>query len=111
MSLKDSVSSSVTAVVAVLTLSGVGIGMYADLKSDLAVSNEKYIQLKEEAKALDQYDTFLQRQLEAQKDKLLKTEARQGGIEKTQARLERTMEDVLKELKIMNENLIRLEPK
>lgn len=95
-------------VVSCLMLGGVGIGMYADLKSDIAVGNSRYENIREEVKKLDAYDAFLQRQYEEQKERLLKTEANQEGIEKNQERIERTMEQLLEEVKRMNENLIKL---
>ncbi len=104
----ESKSGWVAAIVACLMLGGAGIGMYADLKSDIAVGNSKYESLKEDVGALDTYDAFLQRQYESQRERLIKTEARQEGIEKTQVRLERTMEQILAEMKTMNTTLAKL---
>lgn len=98
-----SVSVSYQAVGLLLTsllVCGGGVAAYVDVKSDIAVVETKLDAAK---------DT--QRQVDSNRESIVKTEARQEGIEKTQNRLERTMDEILKEMKLMNDNLIRLEPK
>lgn len=94
-----------------LIVGGGGVAAYVDVKSDIAVVETKIDASKETKKALSDYDFSLQRQVDSNRESIVKTEARQEGIEKTQNRLERTMDEILKEMKLMNDNLIRLEPK
>jgi uncharacterized protein (DUF3084 family) len=98
-----SVSVSYQAVGLLLTsllVCGGGVAAYVDVKSDIAVVETK-IDAAQDTK----------RQVDKNRESIVKTEARQEGIEKTQNRLERTMDEILKEMKLMNDNLIRLEPK
>ncbi len=83
-----------------LLVCGGGVAAYVDVKSDIAVVETKIDAVK---------DT--KQQVDKNRESIVKTEARQEGIEKTQNRLERTMDEILKEMKLMNDNLIRLEPK
>lgn len=98
-----SVSVSYQAVGLLLTsllVCGGGVAAYVDVKSDIAVVETK-LDAAQDTK----------RQVDKNRESIVKTEARQEGIEKTQNRLERTMDEILKEMKLMNDNLIRLEPK
>lgn len=98
-----SVSVSYQAVGLLLTsllVCGGGVAAYVDVKSDIAVVETK-VDAAQDTK----------RQVDKNRESIVKTEARQEGIEKTQNRLERTMDEILKEMKLMNDNLIRLEPK
>ena len=94
-----------------LVLLGGGIAAYVDVKSDIAVVETKLDQNKEDKAELDKYDSYLQKQVDSHGDRLLKTEAKQEGIEKTQDRLERTMDEILKEMRSMNDNIIILTEK
>jgi predicted nuclease with TOPRIM domain len=94
-----------------LVVIGGSIAAYVDVKSDIAVVETKLDQNKEDKKELDKYDSYLQKQLDEHGDRLLKTEAKQEGIEKTQDRLERTMDEILKEMRTMNDNIIILTEK
>lgn len=94
-----------------LVVIGGSIAAYVDVKSDIAVVETKLDQNKEDKKELDKYDSYLQKQLDEHGDRLLKTEAKQEGIEKTQDRLERTMDEILKEMRAMNDNIIILTEK
>jgi len=109
-----SVSVSYQAVGLLLTsllVCGGGVAAYVDVKSDIAVVETKLDAARDNKKELSNYDSSLQRQVDNNRESIVKTEARQEGIEKTQNRLERTMDEILKEMKLMNDNLIRLEPK
>lgn len=91
-----------------LLLLGGSIAAYVDVKGDIAKLQTEIVQSTKDRGELDTYDRFLQSQLREHGDRLLKSEAKQEGIEKTQERLERTMSDMLAEMKEMNENLIRM---
>lgn len=96
-----------TALTAIVVLGG-NVAAYVDVKSDVAVIETKLEQNKEDKGELDKYDSYLQKQVDSHNNRLLKTEAKQEGIEKTQDRLERTMTEILKEIRSMNDNLIRI---
>lgn len=105
---KQDYSGWITAVLSILILLGSGIAVYADIKADLAVVKEKAEATQKELASLDTYDAHLTSRQEELETRVVKFESRQEAIEKTQIRLESTMAQILAEMKIMNENIIRL---
>tara|TARA_B100001063_G_scaffold227047_1_gene237128 strand:+ start:11117 stop:11440 length:324 start_codon:yes stop_codon:yes gene_type:complete len=104
----DNKTGWISAVVACLVFASSGVGMYVDLKTDIAVGNTKYDAIKEDMEGLVTTDFLLKNKQEVIDDRLLKSEANVEGLEKTQDRLEGTMKEMLVELKTMNENIIKL---
>lgn len=98
----------VGAAVSGLLLMGGAVAAYVDVKSDIAVVETKLDEAKESKKELDDYDAILQRQVDDNRRGLIKTEAKQESIAKNQERFERTMEEMLKEMKKLNENVLLL---
>ena len=88
--------------VALLVLLGSGVAAYSDLKSEVAVLHTNVQGLKEDEEELDSYDIYLS------KERLTRTEAEQNSLRRTQEEIKFTMGELLKEMKQMNENIIRL---
>lgn len=101
-------SQWVGVVVASLMLSGASIAAYVDIKSDIAVIESRLISVKESETKLDEYDRFLQKQIDMASDNIIRIEAQQQYVVSTQVRLEQVMDKILVEMKSMNENVIRL---
>ena len=100
--------SWIGAAVSALLLLGGSIAAYVDIKSDIAILETKLGEAKESSKELDDYDAVLQRQVDDNRKGLIELDAKQGGITKDQERFERTLEEMLKEMKKLNENIILL---
>jgi len=78
-------------VVALLLLVGTGATAYSDLNSRLAVMNSK----------MGALDGVVER--------LVRTEAEQASMKATSDRIEQLTTEILKELKRLNDNMIRVE--
>lgn len=104
----DNRTGWISACIACLVFASSGVGMYVDLKTDIAVGNTKYEAVKEEMSKMATTDYVLRAKQEVIDDRLLKSEANVEGLEKTQDRLEGALKEVISELKEMNENLIKL---
>ena len=94
--------------VSMLLLLGGSVASYTSLKSEMAVLQEKAGAREDKDAELDSYDAYITSDIDKIKERLTRTEAAQEGIRKTQERLEFTMGEILKEMKKMNENIIRL---
>ena len=94
--------------IAFLVLVGSGTAAYTDVKSDVAVLNANVYALKEDGRELDNYDAFLSGGVDNIKERLTRTEAEQNSLRRTQEEIKFTMGELLKEMKQMNENIIRL---
>lgn len=94
--------------VALLVLLGSIATGYADVKSDVAVLNNKLESSKEKNKELDSYDAHLSNSLDGVKERLTRTESEQESIRRTQDEIRFTMNELLKEMRQMNENIIRM---
>ena len=105
----NNTSSWVGVGISALLLLGGSVAAYVDVKSDIAIVETKVDGVRESGKELDKYDAYLQRQVDANKNEIIKGETKQEGYEKNQERLERTMDAVLIELKKMNENIVKLQ--
>lgn len=95
--------------IALLVLLGSGVAAYTDLKSEVAVLHTNVQSLKEDDKELDSYDVYLSKGVDDIKERLTRTEAEQNSLRRTQEEIKFTMGELLKELKQMNENIIRLD--
>ena len=84
--------------VALLVLLGSGVAAYSDLKSEVAVLHTNVQGLKEDEEELDSYDIYLSKGIDNIKERLTRT----------QEEIKFTMGELLKEMKQMNENIIRL---
>ena len=96
------------ALVALLVLLGSGVAAYSDLKSEVAVLHTNVQGLKEDEEELDSYDIYLSKGIDNIKERLTRTEAEQNSLRRTQEEIKFTMGELLKEMKQMNENIIRL---
>lgn len=90
-----------------LLLSG-GVASYVSLKSEMAVLQEKVYTRELKDVELDEYDAYLTKDVDSLGDRTTRIEAVQEGIRKNQERIEFTMGQMLSELKMMNENIIKL---
>ena len=94
--------------VSILLLLGGGITSYSNLNSRMAVLQEKVSTRELKDLELDSYDAYLTKDADMVSDRITRVEAAQEGIRKTQERLEYMMGQILSEMKMMNENIIRL---
>jgi regulator of replication initiation timing len=101
-------SAWVGVLIALLVLLGSGVTAYTDVKSEVAVLYANVHSLKEGGKELDTYDALLSQGVDNIKERLTRTEAEQNSLRRTQEEIKFTMGELLKEMKQMNENIIRL---
>lgn len=102
------VASWVAATVAVLLLIGSGATAYSDLNSELASVLNSIETIERDVKDLDVYDAKLSENIDELDDRLIKSEAEQVGIKRTQDRIEATMKEMLQEIKGMREDIIKM---
>ena len=92
----------------ILLLLGGGVTSYSDLNSKMAVLQEKVKTRELKDIEMDGYDAYLTKDIDSLEDRTTRVEAAQEGIRKNQERIEFTMGQILSEMKLMNENIIRL---
>lgn len=101
-------SSWVSAVVALLILVGSGATAYSNLNSKLAGMGVAVEGNSQEIKELDNYDVHLTEKVDELKGDAIRTEAEMGSLQRATDKLDFTMGEMLKEMKRMNDNLIRM---
>jgi septal ring factor EnvC (AmiA/AmiB activator) len=94
--------------IALLVLLGSGTAAYSNVKSDIAVLNNKVEGVQEKDRELDSYDAHLSGDVGTLKDRLTRTEAEQQSIRRTQDEIKYALNELLKEIRQMNENMIRM---
>ena len=96
-----------TALSAVLLLGG-GATAYSDLNSDITRVTVVVEGNTVDIKDLDIYDIHLTEKLDTLKGNSIRTETEMSNLQRTTEKLEFTMSELLKEMKRMNDNLIRM---
>ena len=98
----------IAAVVAVLLLIGSGATAYSNINSRVLENTVRSERSVEDFRELDRYDVYLQGEVDELKGDAIRTEAEVGSLRRNTDKLEFTMGEILKEMKRMNENLIRM---
>ena len=101
-------ASWVAAVVSVLLLVGSGSTAYSNLNSSILEMQTRDIATQRQLDKLDEYDARISEDVDELGDRMIRSESEQASIKRTQERIEFTMNEMLKEMKQMNENIIRL---
>lgn len=101
-------ASWIAAVVASLILVGGGATAYSDLNSKVLENTVLGKRSAEDIKELDRYDIHLEDEIDKLKGDAIRTDAEMDSLQRNTDRLEFTMGEILKEMKRMNENLIRM---
>lgn len=101
-------ASWIAAVVSLLLLIGSGATAYSNLNSKIAENTIREQSLEKKVEDLDEYDARLSEELDDLNDRMIRSESNQESIRRTQERIEFTMNEMLKEMKQMNENIIRM---
>tara|TARA_R110000772_G_scaffold129472_1_gene237583 strand:- start:5922 stop:6260 length:339 start_codon:yes stop_codon:yes gene_type:complete len=102
-------ASWVAAVVSVLILVGGGATAYSDLNASILEMQTRDIATQKQLGKLDEYDARISENVDELGDRMIRSESEQVSIKRTQERIEFTMNEMLKEMKQMNENIIRLD--
>ncbi len=105
----------ISAVVSVLVIAGTGFGVYAGIAKKLAeqevsmaIRHERYI---ERLDGLDSYQGFLQQQVDKNKESVIRLEERVNTVQTGQNALSTSVNDLAKEIRVMNQNLTILTTK
>lgn len=101
-------ASWVAATVSLLLLVGSGATAYSNLNSKLQDALTRVEMLEKEDVSLDEYDAKLSEDVDDLNDRMIRSESEQASIKRTQDRIEHTMSEMLKELKGMREDIIRM---
>lgn len=101
-------TSWIAAGVSLLLLAGGGATAYSDLHSDLAKIKVIIERNKDDITELDRYDIHLTENIDTLKGKSIRTESDMTNLQRTTEKLEATSKEMLKELRRMNDNLIRM---
>lgn len=108
MAVESSVPKWISAIVAVLILLGSGATAYSSLSSKMTALEVENERLKEDYRKLDEYDVHLEGEIDKLKGDAIRMEAEMGSVKAATSKMEFTMSEMLKEMKRMNENIIRM---
>ena len=95
-------------IIAGLLLVGAFTSVYSELNSRVLGNTVTVQRSVSDIKTLDVYDEYLEGELSNLKGDIIRTESSMRNLQRTTDKLEGTMGEILKEIKHMNENLIRL---
>lgn len=101
-------TSWLASIIAALILIGGMATAYSDLNSKVLENTVLSRLSSEDIKYLDRYGVHLSGEINKLKGDAIRTDSEMGGLQRTTDRLEFTMKEILKEMKRMNENLIRM---
>lgn len=101
-------ASWVAAIVSVLILVGGGATAYSDLNTGLTKVNGLAERNREDIQELDRYDVHLTESVDTLKGNSIRTQTEMSNLQRTTEKLDFTMGELLKEMKRMNDNLIRM---
>lgn len=99
----------VSAVVGVVALAGVGVGGYVGLSNLTAELNAKDMVRDKQIDDLDKYQTFLQQQVDTNRDNVTVLKVKTDTIEKGQEKFADSVDSLAKEIRTMNSILIKLQ--
>ena len=103
------IANWVAIAVSVLILVGSGATAYSDLSASILEMRTRDIATQKQLGKLDEYDARISENVDELGDRMIRSESEQVSIKRTQERIEFTMSEMLKEMKQMNENIIRLD--
>ena len=98
----------ISAVVAILLLLAAGATAYSNLNSKMTALGVENERLKEDYKELDAYDVHLEAEIDRLKGEAIRMEAEMGSVKAATSKMEFTMSEMLKEMRRMNENIIKM---
>lgn len=94
--------------VSLLVILGSGITAYSNLNSNINVANNRMAVLEKEVEDLDDYDIKLSEDIDDLNGRMIRSESEQTSIRRTQDRIESTMKEMLREIKGMREDIIKM---
>lgn len=94
--------------ISLLVLVGGGATAYSNLNSKLTGMEVVIERNSQEIVQLDGYDVHLTEKVDELKGGAIRTEAEMGSLQRATDKLDFTMGEMLKEMKRMNDNLIRM---
>jgi len=102
------IANWVVSIVAILSLFLGGAVAYSNLNSKSQEALTRITALEKEVASLDYYDVKLSEDVDDLNDRMIRSESEQASIRRTQGRIEQTMNEMLKELKGMREDIIKM---
>ena len=102
-------ASWVGAVVSIVLLVGSGATAYSNLNSAIVDGQTRDELRQVQVDKLDEYDARVSEDVDELGDKMIRLEADLNSTKRTIERLEFALNEILKEMKQMNENLIRMD--
>lgn len=100
---------TIRTVIGVITLVGATVGLYVGMQSNLASVNENLVNINKTIESLDRYDVHLQKGIDVNKERIIRLETRQESSVKNVEKLNRTLDNLGKEMRNLSETLIRME--
>ena len=101
----------VMAAVAVLAFGGSTAGLYTGLSSKMDVFSSEFTTVKRDVQSLDDYQGYLQEQIDAMKDRITRLEVRLEYANGDREDLKKLLRELNEQLDDMNEVLLRGELK
>lgn len=102
-------ASWVAAAVAVILMIGSGSTAYSNLSSSIVQIQTKELATQRQLDKLDEYDARLSDDVDGIGDRMIRSESEQASIKRTQERIEFTMSEMLKQMKQLNDTLIKMD--